>query len=80
VQKTALARTFASVAVEGHQIALKHAWYDGQLVGTTPEWEDVARAAQALGLPAREVLLAAQTSAKNASAPSPPASGTPTQS
>jgi uncharacterized protein (TIGR00299 family) protein len=80
VDKHALDRSFSSVEVAGCVIAVKHAWYDGELVSSTPEWEDVARAAEALGLPAQQVLLLAQTSAKNASAPSPPASGTPTQS
>jgi uncharacterized protein (TIGR00299 family) protein len=80
VDKHALERTFTSVEISGRVIAVKHAWYDGELVSSTPEWEDVASAAEALGLPAQQVLREAQTSAKNASAPSPPASGTPTQS
>lgn len=80
VTKHALERTFTTVDVGGQPIAVKHAWYDGELVTSTPEWADVARAAEQLGRPAHEVLLAAQTSAKNASAPRPPASGTPTQS
>jgi len=80
VAKHALERSFTTVEVGGHVIAVKHAWYDGELVTSTPEWEDVARASEALGRPAQQVLLEAQTSAKNASAPSPPASGTPTQS
>jgi uncharacterized protein (DUF111 family) len=78
--KHALARTFTTVDVSGQPVAVKHAWYDGELVTSTPEWDDVARAAEQLGLPVQEVLLRAQTSAKNASAPTPPASGTPTQS
>jgi uncharacterized protein (TIGR00299 family) protein len=80
VVKHALERTFTTVDVGGQPVAVKHGWYDGELVTSTPEWEDVARAAEQLGLPAHEVLLRAQTSAKNASAPAPPASGTPTQS
>jgi len=80
VARHALERSFTTVDVGGHPIAVKHAWYDGELVTSTPEWEDVARAADALGRPAQQVLREAQTSAKNASAPSPPASGTPTQS
>ncbi|HUR51015.1 MAG TPA: nickel pincer cofactor biosynthesis protein LarC [Mycobacteriales bacterium] len=80
VAKQALERSATTVDVGGQRIAVKHAWYDGQLVTSTPEWEDVARAAEALGRPAQQVLREAQTSAKNASAPSPPASGTPTQS
>jgi uncharacterized protein (TIGR00299 family) protein len=80
VDKHALERSFTTVEVGGCVIAVKHAWYDGELVSSTPEWEDVARAAEALARPAQQVLREAQTSAKNASAPSPPASGTPTQS
>jgi uncharacterized protein (TIGR00299 family) protein len=80
VAKHELQRATTTVDVAGHAVTVKHGWYDGQLVTSTPEWEDVARAAKALGWPARQVLEAAQTAAKNASAPSPPASGTPTQS
>jgi uncharacterized protein (TIGR00299 family) protein len=80
VDKLALERSFTTVEVGGEPIAVKHAWYAGELVTSTPEWEDVARAAGVLGRPAQQVLREAQTSAKNASAPSPPASGTPTQS
>ena len=80
VAKHELARSVTSVDVAGQQVRVKHGWYDGQLATSTPEWEDVVAAAEALGWPAQQVLQAAQTSAKNASAPSPPASGTPTQS
>jgi uncharacterized protein (TIGR00299 family) protein len=80
VTKRELARTTTTVDVDGATVTVKHGWYDGELVTSTPEWEDVARAAEALGRPAQQVLRAAQTSAKKASAPSPPASGTPTQS
>jgi pyridinium-3,5-bisthiocarboxylic acid mononucleotide nickel chelatase len=80
VTKHALERTFTTVEVGGQPISVKHAWYAGELVTSTPEWEDVAGAAESLGRPAQQVLREAQTAAKNASAPSPPASGTPTQS
>jgi uncharacterized protein (TIGR00299 family) protein len=80
VAKHELQRSITTVDVAGQQVAIKHGWYDGQLVTSTPEWEDVARAAEALGWPAHQVLEAAQTAAKKASAPAPPASGTPTQS
>jgi len=77
LRKHALARSFSEVTVDGHVIRVKNAWYDGDLVTSQPEWEDVAAAARALGRPAREVLARAQTSAKKPSAPTPPASGTP---
>jgi uncharacterized protein (TIGR00299 family) protein len=80
VGKRALARETSTVEVDGQLIRVKHSWYDGKLVTSTPEWEDVARAAEALGAPARQVLERAQTSEKNPSAPRPPASGTPTTS
>lgn len=80
VVKHALARAVSEVTVEGQVIRVKHGWYDGRLVTSQPEWEDVAAAARALGRPAREVLAQAQTSEKNPSAPAPPASGTPTTS
>ena len=60
--KTALTREFRMVEVEGHQIAVKLGWSpDGTLANAMPEWEDVARAAQALGLPVKRVLARAQS-------------------
>jgi uncharacterized protein (DUF111 family) len=64
VTKRELARTTTTVDVDGATVTVKHGWYDGELVTSTPEWEDVARAAEALGRPAQQVLRAAQTSAK----------------
>jgi hypothetical protein len=80
LRKHALDRTTTEATVDGHVIRLKHGWYDGRLVTTQPEWEDVAAVAAATGRAARDVLREAQTSAKNPSAPTPPASGTPTTS
>jgi len=82
VTKHALARETTTVEVGGHTIRVKTSWYDGKPVTSTPEWEDVAAAARALGRPAKDVLrdAEAQTSLKKPSAPAPPASGTPTTS
>jgi hypothetical protein len=85
VRKHALDRTFGEVTVDGQLIRVKHGWYDGRLVTSQPEWDDVAAAARTLGRPAADVLRAAQTSVgqtseKKPSAPTPPASGTPTTS
>jgi uncharacterized protein (DUF111 family) len=44
------------VEVAGQQIAVKLARHEGEVVNAQPEWEDVARAATALGRPANDVL------------------------
>jgi uncharacterized protein (TIGR00299 family) protein len=67
VGKVALARTETAVDVDGHRIRVKVASYDGKVVTTNPEYDDVAAAAAALGRPVKDVLLAAQTATKNAS-------------
>lgn len=60
--KTALTREFRMVEVDGHPIAIKLGWApDGTLANAMPEWEDVARAAKALGLPVKRVLARAQS-------------------
>jgi uncharacterized protein (TIGR00299 family) protein len=67
VGKVALARTETAVEVDGQRIRVKVASYDGTVVTTNPEYDDVAAAAAALGRPVKDVLLAAQTATKNAS-------------
>jgi uncharacterized protein (TIGR00299 family) protein len=55
--KTALAREFRSVTVDGQIIAVKIGRdADGQPVNSMPEWDDVVRAAAALGQPVKRVL------------------------
>ncbi len=56
VGKTALERRMRTVRVDGHDIAVKLALHDGQVVNAQPEYEDVSRAATATGRPAKEVL------------------------
>jgi uncharacterized protein (TIGR00299 family) protein len=80
VGKHELARNESTVQVGGHSIRVKTAWLDGAVVNSNPEWEDVLAAAAATGRPAKDVLAEAQTSVMKASAPTPPASGTPTTS
>lgn len=63
VDKHALPREVVSVDVDGQVVAVKLARLDGEIVNVQPEWEDVARAAGALGRPANDVLAAAQAAA-----------------
>ena len=59
VGKTALDRELGAVEVAGHRIATKTARLDGRVVNVSVEFEDVRRAADALGLPIKDVLRAA---------------------
>jgi uncharacterized protein (TIGR00299 family) protein len=54
--KYALARTQATVSVDGHPIRVKVATHDGRTSNVSVEWDDVAAAAVALGRPAKTVL------------------------
>jgi uncharacterized protein (DUF111 family) len=59
--KTMLAREFRSVDVDGQVIAVKIGRdTDGELLNAMPEWDDVVRAAAALGRPVKRVLAQAQ--------------------
>jgi pyridinium-3,5-bisthiocarboxylic acid mononucleotide nickel chelatase len=63
VGKTALDRDTGWVTVGGERIATKRALLDGAVVNVSVEYEDVRRAADALGLPVKEVLRAATSAA-----------------
>ena len=63
VGKTALTRETGSVTVAGQRIATKTARLDGERVNVSVEYEDVRRAAEALGLPVKEILRAATAAA-----------------
>ena len=63
VVKHALPRGQLTVNVDGHPIGVKVAELDGRVVNVQPEWDDVARAAAALGRPAIDVLAEAQAAA-----------------
>ena len=54
--KHALDREMVSVEVDGQTIAVKLARHDGVLVNAQPEYDDVVRAAAALGRPVVDVL------------------------
>ena len=63
VARTVLDRSEDVVDVLGHRVRVKRALLDGEVVNSSPEWEDVAAAALALGLPAKVVLAAAVAAA-----------------
>jgi len=63
VVKRALPREVVPVEVDGERVAVKVARLDGKIVNLQPEWDDVARAATALGRPAHDVLAAARAAA-----------------
>ena len=62
--KHALEREMVSVEVDGHRVAVKLARHDGELVNAQPEYDDVARAAAALGRPVVDVLAEAAAASR----------------
>jgi uncharacterized protein (TIGR00299 family) protein len=62
--KTALDREMVSVEVGGQTIAVKLARHDGTLVNAQPEYDDVVRAAAALGRPVSDVLADASAASR----------------
>jgi pyridinium-3,5-bisthiocarboxylic acid mononucleotide nickel chelatase len=60
VAKHALERGSVDVVVGGHVIAVKVARLEGRVVNAQPEYDDVARAARALGRPVGDVLAEAR--------------------
>jgi uncharacterized protein (DUF111 family) len=56
VGKTALDREMRTVQVSGHPVHVKLALHNGQVVNAQPEYDDVARTAQATGRPIKDVL------------------------
>jgi uncharacterized protein (DUF111 family) len=65
VARHALPRETATVSVGGVEIRVKLARLDGVVVTAQPEYDDVVRAAHALGRPAREVLAEASAAARD---------------
>ena len=63
VAKQALARETRTVRVDGAEVRVKVASLDGQVVNVSPEYDDVAAAAVALGRPVKAVLAAAAAAA-----------------
>jgi len=62
--KHALDREMVAVEVDGQPIAVKLARHDGVLVNAQPEYDDVVRAAAALGRPVNDVLLDATVASR----------------
>jgi uncharacterized protein (DUF111 family) len=56
VRKHPLERVMSTVDVDGQPVAVKLAMLDGRVVNASVEFDDVLRAAQALGRPAKAVL------------------------
>lgn len=56
VSRTVLDRRSDVVDVQGCPVRVKRALLDGEVVNVSPEWDDVAAAAVALGLPTKMVL------------------------
>ncbi|GAA1158807.1 nickel pincer cofactor biosynthesis protein LarC [Nocardioides aquiterrae] len=64
LRKHALEREFVSVDVDGQTVSVKLARHQGTVVNAQPEFDDVARAAVALGRPVSDVLAAAAALAR----------------
>ncbi len=64
LRKHALEREFVSVDVDGQTVSVKLARHEGTVVNAQPEFDDVARAAVALGRPVSDVLAAAAALAR----------------
>jgi uncharacterized protein (TIGR00299 family) protein len=64
VAKRVLDRETRTVTVSGAAVRVKVALLDGEVVNASPEYEDVAAAAAALGRPAKSVLAAAVAAAQ----------------
>ncbi len=64
VLKHELDREMSSVELHGHTIAVKLARLDGELLNVQPEFEDVAAAARALGVPVKALMVEAVAAAQ----------------
>jgi uncharacterized protein (TIGR00299 family) protein len=64
LRKHPLERRMSTVDVDGQAVAVKLATLDGRVVNASVEFEDVRRAAQALGRPPRTVLAQANAAAQ----------------
>lgn len=68
VRRYALERSTGTVTVDGQELDVKLARLDDHVVNRSVEWEHVARAADALGLSAIDVLAAAAALARDVDA------------
>jgi uncharacterized protein (TIGR00299 family) protein len=66
VGKHALERQTVTVEVHGHAVRVKVAFAEGKPVSATPEFDDIAAAAAALGVPTKHMLEAAVAGVRNA--------------
>ncbi|HVT20499.1 MAG TPA: nickel pincer cofactor biosynthesis protein LarC [Mycobacteriales bacterium] len=66
VGKHALDRETITVEVHGHPVRVKVAFAEGKPVSATPEFDDIAAAAAALGVPTKHMLEAAVAGVRNA--------------
>jgi pyridinium-3,5-bisthiocarboxylic acid mononucleotide nickel chelatase len=66
VGKHALERQTITVDVHGHTVRVKVAFAEGKPVSATPEFDDIASAAEALGVPTKHMLEAAVAGVRNA--------------
>lgn len=66
VGKHALDRQTITVEVQGHAIRVKVAFAEGKAVSATPEFDDIAAASAALGVPTKHMLEAAVAGVRNA--------------
>lgn len=66
VGKHALDRQTITVEVHGHTVRVKVAFAEGKPVSATPEFDDIAAAAAALGVPTKHMLEAAVAGVRNA--------------
>ena len=64
IGKTALDREMRTVTVDGHDVAVKLARLDGEVLNAQPEYDDVARVATATGRPIKQVLAEAIAAAQ----------------
>ena len=69
VGKTALDREMVAVDVDGQRVAVKLARHDGVVVNAQPEYDDVVRAAAALGRAVHDVLSEAAAASRTFLAP-----------
>jgi uncharacterized protein (TIGR00299 family) protein len=64
VEKVALGRDFVTVEVQGQVVRVKQGLYAGEVVNRAPEYEDARAAAEALGLPLKEIYALALEAAR----------------
>jgi hypothetical protein len=69
LRRRELERAFTQVEIDGEVVAVKLGLLDGRVVNVAPEHDDCARAAEALGLPVKQVWAKALVAAEELRAP-----------